>query len=67
MGKLKSSLVGTCAFCTRCNHEFPDDSWHQLKHTAGWHGCDVYGGFRYKMPKCEKWELDDERVFFGAA
>lgn len=67
MGKLKTKLVGQCALCKKHSHNFPDDSWHEVKHAAGWHSCKVYGGFRFNMPKCEKWELDNETVFFGAA
>lgn len=63
MGEVKKSLVGMCAFCKFHRHDFPDDSWHWMKHSAGWHGCAVYGGFRFRMPKCEMFQIDDGSVF----
>ena len=56
-------LRGTCAFCNNSNHEFPDDSWHEMKHMSGWHSCEVFGGFRFSKPGCNRFELSEGVVF----
>lgn len=52
MSELEIALMGCCAFCANHNHDFPHDPIHVLKHEDGWHGCDVYGGFRLQKPLC---------------
>lgn len=56
-------LVGYCAFCQKSSHEFPEDTWHDMKHDAGWHSCDVYGGFRFHKPGCDEFEISEDVIF----
>lgn len=52
-------IAGQCAFCQNSTHDFPDDSWHEQKHNAGWHGCEVFGGFRFRKPECQNFKVAD--------
>jgi hypothetical protein len=55
----KYDISGLCSFCSNCSHEFPNDSWHEMKHNAGWHSCQVFGGFRYRKPDCAEFVIAD--------
>lgn len=55
----KFDLTGKCAFCGNSSHDFPDDAWHEKKHQAGWHGCEVYGGFHFCKPGCDAFKIAD--------
>lgn len=50
---------GVCMYCKHANHVFPDDQWHELKHGAGWHGCDIFGGFRLLKRDCGSFEIGE--------
>ena len=53
---------GVCMICKHCNHDFPSDVWHEEKHLGGWHSCDIYGGFRFSKPGCERIEVMEDDI-----
>lgn len=59
-------LTGKCAFCKCSSHDFPNDSWHEMKHMAGWHSCEIYGGFRFCKPGCDRFEITDGIIYSNA-
>lgn len=65
MFDIEKEVMGMCAFCESANHAFPDDEWHNSMHERGWHGCDVYGGFRFKKQDCYAFELMRDAVMVG--
>lgn len=56
---LEVEMMGICMFCRKNNHDFPNNETNWQLHDAGYHGCDVYGGFRFNKPLCRHFELDD--------